>query len=249
MKLSKISLILLCACVTLTLTGQKAEESVKPFNPSRVTPEQVPLDIMKVPAGLEVTIWASSPMLFNPTNMDIDKDGRIWVAEGVRYRRHWNRQPEGDRIMVLEDTNGDGKADSSHVFVQEEALIAPLGVAVIDNKIVVSQPPELIVYTDVNRNLVFEPGIDTRETLLEGFSGKNHDHSLHSVTVGPNGNGISIPEIPVLFLRTAPEKPFVSPVPIVPELSGPTNIHLYIKRLLEWRATTAMFTLVDLPHA
>lgn len=158
-----------------------------PFDPAKVTPEAVPLDLIKVPDGLEVTIWASSPMLFNPTNMDIDRDGRIWVAEGVRYRRHWNRQPEGDRIVVLEDTDGDGKADSSHTFVQEEALIAPLGVAVIDNKVVVSQPPELIVYTDVNRNRVFEPGIDTRETLLEGFSGINHDHSLHSVTVGPNG--------------------------------------------------------------
>ena len=42
--------------------------------------------------------------------MDIDKDGRIWVAEGVNYRRHGNRKPEGDRIVVLQDTNGDGQA-------------------------------------------------------------------------------------------------------------------------------------------
>ncbi|MCB1120741.1 MAG: c-type cytochrome [Verrucomicrobiae bacterium] len=184
MKIRSIPFILSLSAAALS--AQK-DSDVAPFDPSKVTPEVVPLDLIKVPDGLEVTIWASSPMLFNPTNMDIDRDGRIWVAEGVRYRRHWNRQPEGDRIVVLEDTDKDGKADSSHTFVQEEALVAPLGVAVIDNKIVVSQPPELIVYTDVNRNLVFEPGIDTRETLLEGFSGKNHDHSLHSVTVGPNG--------------------------------------------------------------
>ena len=38
-------------------------------------------------------------MLFNPTNIDIDRDGRIWVAEGVRYRQHHARQPEGDRIV------------------------------------------------------------------------------------------------------------------------------------------------------
>ena len=186
MKKTSLSIVLLSSFLTLSLWGQPSTP-VETFDPSKHTPIGVPLDLMKVPEGLEVSIWASSPMLFNPTNMDIDKDGRIWVAEGVRYRKHWERQPAGDRIMVLEDTNGDCKADSSHMFVQEEALIAPLGVAVIDNKIVVSQPPELIVYTDVNRNLVFEPGIDTRETLLEGFSGKNHDHSLHSVTVGPNG--------------------------------------------------------------
>ena len=126
-------------------------------------------------------------MLHNPTNMDIDTDGRIWVAEGVRYRSHHARQPEGDRIVVLEDTDGDGKADKTHTFVQEPALIAPLGVAVIDNKIVVSQPPDLIVYTDVDRNLRFDPAVDKREVLLTGFQGINHDHSLHSVTVGPDG--------------------------------------------------------------
>ena len=65
--------------------------------------------------------------------------------------------------------------------------IAPLGVSVIDNKIVVSQPPDLIVYTDVDRNLRFDPAVDKREVLLTGFQGINHDHSLHSVTVGPDG--------------------------------------------------------------
>jgi putative membrane-bound dehydrogenase-like protein len=60
-------------------------------------------------------------------------------------------------------------------------------VAVIDNKIVVSQPPDLIVYTDVDRNLKFDPAVDKREVLLTGFQGKNHDHSLHSVTVGADG--------------------------------------------------------------
>ena len=89
--------------------------------------EAVPTDLFVVPDGLEVTLWAASPKLYNPTNMDIDKDGRAWVAEGVRYRKHFDRQPEGDRIVVIEDTNRDGKADSSHTFVQEELLIAPLG--------------------------------------------------------------------------------------------------------------------------
>ena len=144
----------------------------------------------KVPEGLEVTLWAASPLLHNPTNIDIDKDGRIWVAEGVRYRSHHARQPEGDRIVVLQDKDGDGKADSTHTFVQEPALIAPLGVSVIDNKIIVAQPPDLIVYTDVDRNLRFDPAVDKREVLLTGFQGVNHDHSLHSVTVGPDGKWV-----------------------------------------------------------
>lgn len=150
-------------------------------------PQKVPRDLFVVPEGLEVTVWATSPDLFNPTNIDIDKDGRIWVAEGVRYRKNHERQPEGDRIVVLEDTDGDGKADSSHTFVQEPLLVAPLGVAVIDNKVVVSQPPHLLVYTDEDRDLKFDPAKDKREILLSGFNGQNHDHSLHSVTVGPDG--------------------------------------------------------------
>ena len=151
---------------------------------------RLPMGLFQVPDGFEVTLWAASPLLHNPTNMDIDRDGRIWVAEGVRYRSHHARQPEGDRIVVLQDKDGDGKAETSHTFVQEPALIAPLGVSVIDNKIIVAQPPDLIVYTDVNRNLVFDPGIDTREVLLTGFQGVNHDHSLHSVTVGPDGKWV-----------------------------------------------------------
>jgi putative membrane-bound dehydrogenase-like protein len=153
-------------------------------------PIRIPLDIFKVPDGLEVTLWATTPLLHNPTNIDIDKDGRIWVAEGVRYRSHYARQPEGDRIVVLQDTDGDGKADSTHTFVQEPGLIAPLGVSVIDNKVVVAQPPDLIVYTDVDRNLRFDPAVDRREVLLTGFQGVNHDHSLHSVTVGPGGQWV-----------------------------------------------------------
>ncbi len=147
----------------------------------------VPLELFKADGDLEVTLWAQSPMLYNPTNMDVDKDGRIWVAEGVNYRRHGNRKPEGDRIVVLQDTNGDGQADSSHVFVQEKFLTAPLGVAVIDNKIVVSMTPDLVIYTDVDRDLKFNPEVDKREVLLSGFNSKQHDHSLHSVTVGPDG--------------------------------------------------------------
>src|SRR5688572_10857714 len=150
-------------------------------------PRMVPLDIFTVPAGLEVTVWAQSPMLKNPTNMDFDAQGRLWVTEGVNYRRHKDRDPKGDRVVILEDTDKDGRADSSTVFVQEPTLVAPLGIAVIDNKIIVSNAPDMIVYTDVNRDRKFDPAVDKRDVLLSGFDGRNHDHALHSVTFGPDG--------------------------------------------------------------
>ncbi len=147
----------------------------------------VPPGMFTVPEGFEVTVWATSPQLFNPTNMAFDGKGRLWVAEGVNYRGKANRRPGGDRIVILEDTTGAGKADKSTVFVQEPALAAPLGIAVFDNKVVVSQPPDMLVYTDVNGDGKFDPAVDKREALLTGFNGRQHDHSLHSVSAGPDG--------------------------------------------------------------
>ncbi len=150
-------------------------------------PDHVPVELFKLDPELEITLWAQSPALHNPTNIDVDAAGRIWVAEGVNYRSHQNRQPAGDRIMVLEDLDHDGVAETSHAFVQEEFLKAPLGVAVFDNVVVVSMAPDLIVYTDVNRDLKFDPAVDKREVILTGFNGRSHDHSLHTVVGGPDG--------------------------------------------------------------
>lgn len=151
-------------------------------------PPAMPLDAFVLPEGLEITAWAASPMLFNPTNLDIDQKGRVWVTEGVNYRRKADRVKEGDRIVILEDTNGDGKADKSSTFWQDPELLSPLGIAVFDNVVFVSQPPHLLKLTDVNRDGKFDPAAgDVREVFLTGFNGRNHDHSLHSVTAGADG--------------------------------------------------------------
>jgi putative membrane-bound dehydrogenase-like protein len=158
---------------------------------SKLPPEiaryaSVPEDLFQADGDLEVTVWAQSPLFYNPTNMDIDAKGRIWVAESRHYRSA-KPDPKGDRIMVVEDTDGDGKADQSHVFVQDPELTSPLGVAVIGNKVLVAQPPHMIMYTDVNDDALFDPNADKRENFLSCFGGWNHDHSLHSLTVGPDG--------------------------------------------------------------
>ncbi len=143
-----------------------------------------------LPDDLEATLWAESPMIYNPTNMDVDLKGRIWVTEAVDYRNYNNdstkflHHPLGDRVMILEDTDHDGKADTSKVFVQDRDLISPVGIAVIGNKVIVSCSPNLIVYTDENGDDV----PDKKEIFLTGFGGRDHDHSLHSVTAGPDGN-------------------------------------------------------------
>ncbi len=162
--------------------------TAKPPEPGEEGDTLVPEDLFTIAdQDLEITVWATTPMLKNPTNIDFDAEGRLWVAEGVNYRHAKNTQPEGDRVVILSDSDGNGQADTSEVFTQDKNLESPLGIAVIGNQIVVSQPPDLIVYTDVNGDRKFDPATDKREVLLTGFNARQHDHSLHSVTVGPDG--------------------------------------------------------------
>ena len=142
-----------------------------------------------LPDDLEVSLWAESPMFFNPTNMDVDAKGRIWVTEAVNYRNFNNdstkllHHTKGDRVIILEDTDRDGKADKSTVFTEDHDLVSPLGLAVIGNKVIVSCSPNLIVYTDDNG----DDKPDHKDILLTGFGGFDHDHALHAVVGSPNG--------------------------------------------------------------
>ena len=142
-----------------------------------------------LPDDLEIALWAESPMFFNPTNIDVDARGRVWVAEAVNYRDFNTAKqgplthPAGDRILILTDTDGDGRADASKVFVQDKDLRAPLGLAVIGNRVIVSASPHLIVYTDENG----DDAPDRKEILLTGFGGLDHDHGLHALVAGPDG--------------------------------------------------------------
>ncbi|MEN9949742.1 MAG: hypothetical protein RLY85_494 [Bacteroidota bacterium] len=142
-----------------------------------------------LPDDLEVSLWAESPLFFNPTNMDVDAKGRIWVTEAVNYRNFNNdstkvlHHEKGDRIIILEDTDKDGKADKSTVFTEDRDLVSPLGIAVIGNKVVVSCSPNLIVYTDVDG----DDKPDKKDILLTGFGGFDHDHALHAVVGSPDG--------------------------------------------------------------
>ena len=137
----------------------------------------------KIAPGLEASVWAAEPDLVKPTNMDIDSRGRIWVTEGANYRSSKTR-PEGDRIVILEDSHHTGKADSAKVFAQDPQLFAPLGIAVLGNKVIVDQSPNMLVYTiDASGDKPVGPP----EVIFTGFSGVNHDHGLHSGIFGPDG--------------------------------------------------------------
>jgi len=149
-------------------------------------PAEKSLAAMKTAPGLEVKLWAAEPMLSNPTDLTVDERGRVWVVEGVNYRRTQRNLPDprpaGDRIVILEDTDLDGHADNVKVFDQNPQIRVPLGIAVLGDKVYVSQAPDLIVYTKDADDKILK-----KEVLLTGFGGIDHDHGLHAVVAGPDG--------------------------------------------------------------
>jgi putative membrane-bound dehydrogenase-like protein len=141
----------------------------------------------KVADGLEVTLFASEPMLRNPTDMDVDAQGRVWVTEGVNYRSSFQSwgilEPAGDRIVVLEDTTGSGKADKATTFYQGPEINAALGICVLGNKVIVSSSPSVYLLTDTTGS----GKADKKEVLFSGIGGVDHDHGAHAFTFGPDG--------------------------------------------------------------
>ncbi len=141
---------------------------------------------LNVAPGLEATLFAAEPMLTNPTDIDVDARGRVWVCEAYNYRPAVNGNPtrkEGDRIVILEDTNGDGKADVSKVFYQDPSIESPLGIWVQGNKVIVSDSPNVWILTDENG----DDKADKKELLFTGIGGEQHDHGMHTFVFGPDG--------------------------------------------------------------
>jgi putative membrane-bound dehydrogenase-like protein len=147
-------------------------------------------DFLKTTAladGLEASVFAAEPMLRNPTDIDVDARERVWVCEGVNYRssfQSWGTlQPAGDRIVILEDTNGDGVADSEKTFYQGTNINSALGICVLGNKVIVSRSPNVFIFTDNNG----DDRADETELLFTGIGGVDHDHGIHAMAFGPDG--------------------------------------------------------------
>ena len=98
--------------------------------------------------------------------------------------RNWNgSRPEGDRILVLEDTDGDGQADKQTVFYQGRDIDSAHGVCVLGNRVIVSAGDKVQVFYDDNGDLKS----DRKETLFSGIGGTQHDHGIHAFVFGPDG--------------------------------------------------------------
>lgn len=140
-----------------------------------LSPEKA-IDRMIVPPGFRVELFASEPDIVNPISMNWDEQGRLWVIESIEYPYPRDFWPDGggkDRIMILEDTNGDGKADKFTEFA--DSLNIPTSLTFSNGGVIVHQAPQTLFLKDTDG----DDKADVRKVLFEGWS----QYDTHA---GPN---------------------------------------------------------------
>jgi putative membrane-bound dehydrogenase-like protein len=172
----------------------------RPFFPNEIVPSDVstmpPMDVlphaglsgaeaaraMSLPAGFSVTLAASEPDIEKPIAFTMDDRGRLWVAEAHTYPVRASEGQGRDRILIFEDTDGDGRLDSRKVFIEHLNLVS--GIEIGFGGVWVGAAP----------NLLFIPiaeGTDQPagppQVMLDGWGYEDTHETLNTFTWGPDG--------------------------------------------------------------
>lgn len=146
------------------------------------SPEQTVRN-MTVPDGFKVTVFASEPDVHQPIGFEIDDRGRLWVAECFSYERGTYDDQYQDRIIILEDTDGDGKMDQRKIFWQGPGPLT--SVTIGSNGVWALCRGELRYFEDKNHDDIPD---GKPQVLLEGWNYKTIRHNIVSgLTWGPDG--------------------------------------------------------------
>jgi len=171
------------------------------------TPEylygQDALDKLHTPPGYKIELFASEQDfddLANPVQIAFDNKGRLWVATMPSYPHYkpGDAKPN-DKLIILEDTDGDGRADQQTTFA--DSLHLPLGFTIAAEGVYISQGTNLMLYKDMDG----DDRADTHEILLSGFDDHDTHHAHSAYTTDPSG-AIYMGE--GTFLRTSVETPY-----------------------------------------
>jgi glucose/arabinose dehydrogenase/lysophospholipase L1-like esterase len=147
------------------------------------SPEEVQAEL-KVADGYQVNCFASEvdfPELCNPVQFCFDGRGRLWVCTMQSYPQYKPGKKPNDKVLILEDTSGDGKADKCTVFA--EGLHLPTGLELGDGGVYLMHQPNILFLKDTDGDDV----ADVRENILHGFDSADSHHSISAVTWGPGG--------------------------------------------------------------
>ncbi|MBA4189309.1 MAG: sorbosone dehydrogenase [Planctomycetaceae bacterium] len=135
-----------------------------------------------VAPGFEVSLFAADPLLAKPIQMNFDPQGRLWIASSEIYPQIKPGEKANDKIIILEDTDGDGKADKTTVFA--DGLLIPTGIAPGDGGAYVANSTE-VVHLSASK-----PGekADKKRILLSGFGTEDTHHIIHTFRWGPDSH-------------------------------------------------------------
>ena len=174
--------IALCTLLGIMMVSCKNNSS-SPFSESA----QASLSTFTIEPGFKIELVASDPLISDPVDMEIDEYGRMFVIEmpGMPL----DKSGKG-RVMLLTDTNGDGKMDSSTVFA--DSLILPVGVMRWKKGIIVTDPPNVYYMEDTNN----DGKADIKKTMLTGFDTSNLEANVNNPMYGLD-NWIYLAVLPV----------------------------------------------------
>jgi len=133
----------------------------------------------------EVNLFAGEeefPDIAAPIQMRWDSQGRLWVSCSTTYPHVYPGNKPNDKLVILEDTDGDGKADKSSVFADN--LDIPLSFEFGDGGVYVSEMPNLTFLKDTDG----DGKADLRQIVLSGFGTEDSHHALHDFAWTPDGD-------------------------------------------------------------
>jgi putative heme-binding domain-containing protein len=132
--------------------------------------------------GFEVSLVAAEPWLANPVQMVFDARGRIWVVNMQAFPQIEAGRRPSDTCVILEDTDGDGRADRHTVFADD--LNVPTGIELGGGGAYVASQPDLLFLKDTDG----DGKADLRRVLFSGFGTEDNHHAINSFVWGPSGH-------------------------------------------------------------
>lgn len=157
---------------------------------------------MQVADGFAVSLFASEvefPELAKPVQLAFDARGRLWVCTMPSYPQFLPGEPPDDKVLILEDTDGDGRADKRTVFAS--GLSLPTGLELGDGGAYVAQQPNLMFLRDTDG----DDRADRRDLILHGFDSADSHHAISAFT-WDQGGGLYMQE--GTFLYSQVETPY-----------------------------------------
>jgi glucose/arabinose dehydrogenase len=165
-------------------TGTLERVQTNAKNPIRLTTPEESRQTFTLPEGYEANLFASEeqfPDLKKPVQMTFDAKGRLWVTTMGSYPMYLPGKPVDDKVLIYEDTDGDGKADKQTIFADK--LHVPTGIELGDGGAYVAQQPNLMFLKDTNG----DDKADTRDLIMHGFDTADSHHAMHAFTWDPGG--------------------------------------------------------------